>query len=49
MKRIKKLLTAVPLILILCSGSVLAENNVSEIDISVTVRNDGSAYMDFFG
>lgn len=45
MKRIKKLLTAVPLILILCSGSVLAENNVSEIDISVTVRNDGSAYI----
>lgn len=45
MKRIKKLLTAVPLILILCSGSVLAKNNVSEIDISVTVRNDGSAYI----
>ena len=45
MKWIKKLLTAVPLILILCSGSVLAENNVSEIDISVTVRNDGSAYI----
>ena len=45
MKRIKKLLTAVPLILILCSGSVLAENNVSEIDISVTIRNDGSAYI----
>lgn len=45
MKWIKKLLTAVPLILILCSGSVLAKNNVSEIDISVTVRNDGSAYI----
>lgn len=45
MKLIKKLLIAVPLILILCSGYVLAENNVSEIDISVTVRNDGSAYV----
>ena len=45
MKRIKKLLMAVPLILIICSGYVLAENNVSEIDIAVIVRNDGSAYI----
>lgn len=45
MKLIKKLLIAVPLILILCSGSVVAKNNVSEIDIEVTVRNDGSAYI----
>lgn len=44
MKLIKKLLVAVPLILALCSGSVLA-NNVSEIDIEVTVKNDGSAYI----
>lgn len=45
MKLIKKLLIAVPLIFIICSGSVLAINNVSEIDIDVTVRNDGSAYI----
>lgn len=45
MKLIKKLLISVPLILVLCSGSVLAKNNVSEIDIEVTVRNDGSAYI----
>lgn len=45
MKLIKKLLIAVPLILVLCSSSVLAKNNVSEIDIEVTVRNDGSAYI----
>lgn len=45
MKLIKKLLMAVPLILVLCSGSVIAKNNVSEIDIEVTVRNDGSAYI----
>lgn len=45
MKLIKKLLISVPLILVLCSGSVLSKNNVSEIDIEVTVRNDGSAYI----
>lgn len=45
MKRIKKLLTAAPLILILCSVPAVAVNNVSEIDISVTVKNDGSAYI----
>ena len=45
MKWAKKLLIAVPLILMLCSGSMLAENNVSEIDIDVTVRDDGSAYI----
>ncbi len=45
MKLIKKLLIAVPLVLILCSGTVLAKNNVSEIDIDVTIRDDGSAYI----
>ena len=45
MKLIKKLLIAVPLVLILCSGIVLAKNNVSEIDIDVTIRDDGSAYI----
>lgn len=44
MKRIKKLLTVVPLLLILFSVTVSA-NNVSEIDIDVTVRDDGSAYI----
>ena len=41
----KKLLTAVPLVLMLCSATVFASNNVSEIDIDVTVRDDGSAYI----
>jgi len=45
MRKIQKLLAAVPLILFLCCGSVLAKNNVSEIDIDVTVRDDGSAYV----
>ena len=45
MKWMKKLLTAVPLVLILCSVTVFASNNVSEIDIDVTVRDDGSAYI----
>ena len=41
----KKLLTAVPLVLMLCSATVFASNNVSEIDIDVTVMDDGSAYI----
>ena len=45
MKGIKKLLTAVPLILVLCSATAFAANNVSEIDIDVTIRDDGSAYI----
>ena len=45
MNQTKKLLMAVPLILSLCCGSALAKNNVSEIDIDVTVRDDGSAYV----
>ena len=45
MTKISKLLTAVSLVLMLCSGTVLAKNNVSEIDIDVTVRDDGSAYV----
>ena len=45
MERIKKLLIALPLVLMLFAGTVSAKNNVSEIDISVTVRNDGSAYV----
>ena len=42
---IKKLLITLPLVLMLCSGTVFAQNNVSEIDIEVTVRDDGSAYI----
>lgn len=45
MKSVKKLLAVFSLALIFCACSVFAENNVSEIDIDVTVRNDGSAYI----
>lgn len=45
MKLIKKLLIAILLISVLCSGSAIAKNNVSEIDIDVTIRDDGSAYI----
>lgn len=45
MKHIKKLLIIVPLILLLCYFTAFAENNVSEIDINVTIRDDGSAYV----
>ena len=45
MKWTRKLLTAVSLILMLCSTTICASNNVSEIDIDVTVRDDGSAYI----
>lgn len=45
MKRIKKLLLVAPLLFVLFSSTVHAKNNVSEIDISVTVKDDGSAYV----
>ncbi len=45
MKLIKRLLVSVLLVFTLCSGTVLAKNTVSEIDIEVTVRDDGSAYI----
>ncbi len=45
MKHIRKLLIMIPLVLILCSVTAFAKNNVSEIDIDVTVREDGSAYI----
>ena len=45
MKHIRKLLIIIPLGLILCSVTVFAKNNVSEIDIDVTIRDDGSAYI----
>lgn len=45
MKLTEKLLFAIPLALSLCAGAAFAENNVSEIGIDVTVRNDGSAYI----
>ena len=45
MKRIRKLLITIPLVLILCSSVALAKNNVSEIDIDVTIQDDGSAYI----
>ena len=43
MKWIKKLLLVAPLMLLLISGTAYAKNIVSEIVISVTVRDDGSA------
>ena len=45
MKLIKKLLIAIPVAAALFSYSVAAKNNVSEIAIDVTVRDDGSAYV----
>ena len=45
MRHIRKLLIIIPLVLILCSVTVFAKNNVSEIDIDVTIRDDGSAYI----
>ena len=46
MQRLLKFATALSLMLIvLCSGTVFAKNNVSEIDIEVVVRDDGSAYI----
>ncbi|MBQ7040010.1 MAG: DUF2207 domain-containing protein [Clostridia bacterium] len=45
MKLVKKLLVILVIALILCSTAVFAKNNVSEIDIKVTVRDDGSAYI----
>lgn len=45
MRKFNKLLLAVLLIFSICSVTAFAKNNVSEIDIEVTVRNDGSAYI----
>ena len=45
MKHIRKLLITIPFVLILCSSVAFAKNNVSEIDIDVTIRDDGSAYI----
>ena len=45
MKHIRKLLIIIPLVLILCSTVAFAKNNVSKIDIDVTIRDDGSAYI----
>lgn len=45
MRLIKKLLTVIPLIFVLTCGTAFAANNVSEIDIDVTIRDDGSAYI----
>ena len=45
MKLIKRLCVTLAIIITLCSSSALAANNVSEIDIDVTVRDDGSAYI----
>lgn len=45
MKHIKKILITIPFVLILCSSVAFAKNNVSEIDIDVTIRDDGSAYI----
>ena len=45
MRLIKKLSAVLTLALLLFSHTAFANNNVSEIDIEVTVRNDGSAYV----
>lgn len=45
MKNVTKLLLSVVLITVLCTSVVFAKNNVSEIDIDVTIRADGSAYI----
>ncbi len=45
MKQIKKLLILLPFALLLFSVTAFAKNNVSLIDIDVTVRDDGSAYV----
>ena len=45
MQGIKKLFALLPLSLMLCFATVYADNNVSGIDIDVTVRDDGSAYI----
>lgn len=45
MTLIKRLLISLLLTSVICSGSVFAKNNVSEINIDVTVRDDGSAYI----
>ena len=45
MRKIAKISAVISLVLLLFSLPVNAANNVSEIDISVTVRDDGSAYI----
>ncbi len=45
MRLIKKLLIVIPVILTLLSSTVYAKNNVSQIDISVVIADDGSAYI----
>ena len=45
MKWTKRLLIILSLVLTICSATAFASNNVSEIDIDVTVRDDGSAYI----
>lgn len=45
MKPVKKFLIAVSAVSALLGGVVFAENNVSEIDIKVIVRDNGSAYI----
>ncbi len=45
MSKIQKLLFSIFLVFLVVSVPALAGNNVSEIDIEVTVRDDGSAYI----
>ena len=45
MVNIKKILALTILMLFIFSGTAFAKNNVTEIDISVTIRDDGSAYI----
>ncbi len=45
MRWAKKLPITMALVLILCRITTFAKNNVSEIDIDVTIRDDGSAYI----
>ena len=45
MQTIKKITAVLLVLLIICSCTAFAKNNVSEIDIEVTIRDDGSAYV----
>ena len=45
MNLIKKIFVVLSVLLTVCTLNAVAKNNVSEIDINVTVRDDGSAYV----
>ncbi len=45
MKKINRIVSIVYVLLLFFSMTAIANNNVSEINIDVTIRNDGSAYI----